>query len=357
MRPLSIIQTMLAGGATYDAIMPRLVTLFLVTAAVLASVPGWTGEERLQLLDGEARIEARPVMLDPADPARRRVGRLEFLNGVALTSPDPAFGGYSALVVRGRQVTLLSDGGNVVRFAWAYPGQPRQVFFANLPAGPGTGWDKSDRDSESLAIDPATGRSWIGFESSNTIMRFAPDLARGEGAARPAAMRDWPAGGGPESLVRLPDGRFLSIAETARPSARSWRGGGRGQARQGLIWRRDPVAPGAGPARFVYRTVGRFDVADAAALPDGRLLVLERGFDLPYRFHNRIVLVAAGMVRPGAIVKGRLVAALDAPLIHDNFEGIAATRERRDTIIWLVSDDNQTRLLQRTLLLRFRLRE
>ena len=42
------------------------------------------------------------------------------------------------------------------------------------------------------------------------------------------------------------------------------------------------------------------------------------------------------------------------PLIHDNFEGVAITREGRDTIVWLVSDDNQL-FLQRSLLLKFKL--
>jgi hypothetical protein len=51
-----------------------------------------------------------------------------------------------------------------------------------------------------------------------------------------------------------------------------------------------------------------------------------------------------------------LLAELDAPLVHDNFEGITATQEGADTVIWLVSDDNRTPVLQRTLLLRFRLR-
>ena len=45
---------------------------------------------------------------------------------------------------------------------------------------------------------------------------------------------------------------------------------------------------------------------------------------------------------------------LASPLIHENFEGIAATREGAATIIWIVSDDNQL-WLQRSLLLKFRL--
>jgi hypothetical protein len=337
--------------------MRRPVTLLLVTALVLAIVPGWTGEARLRLLGRRAEVKVRAVALDPADPARRRLGALDFLDGVELTSPDPAFGGFSALLVKGRRVTLLSDGGNIVAFTRGANGQVTTPVFANLPDGPGIGWDKADRDSESLAVDRATGRLWVGFEKYNMIMRFTPGFARSDGAVRPVAMRTWPDAGGPESLVRLPDGRFVSISESARPPAKSWGArGGRGQARQGLIWAGDPVDAGQQPSRFTYLAEGKFDVADAAALPDGRLLVLERAFDAPFRFHNRIVLVPAGAVRPGAVVKGALLAELDAPLVHDNFEGITASQEGADTVIWLVSDDNRTPVLQRTLLLRFRMR-
>lgn len=337
--------------------MRRPFTLVLVTVSVLALVPGWTGEERLALLGRAARMTATPVALDPANPARRRLGGLDFIDGYRLTSPDTAFGGYSALAVRGREVTLLSDGGNVVRFALGAGGRLSGLSFANLPAGPGTGWDKADRDSESLVVDPATGRSWIGFESFNAIYRFAPGFTRSEGAVRPRAMARWPSAGGPESLFRLPDGRFVSISESQRPSRRAWGpSGGRGQAREGLIWSGDPVESRMPPMRFAYVTRGSDSVADATVLPDGRLLVLERGFTPPFRFHNRIVLVPAGAVRPGAIVRGQVLASLDAPLIHDNFEGIAVSREGDDTIVWLVSDDNRTPIFQRTLLLRFRLR-
>ena len=56
------------------------------------------------------------------------------------------------------------------------------------------------------------------------------------------------------------------------------------------------------------------------------------------------------------MIRGRSIAALAPPLVHDNFEGMAITREGGATILWLVSDDNQS-MLQRTLLLKFALEE
>jgi hypothetical protein len=329
--------------------------VLFVILAVLLIVPGWSGEPRLALLGDRPQMIATRVALDPADPRRTRLGALTYLGGVALRSLDPAFGGYSALSVVGDRFTLLSDGGNVVAFTMAADWRPRALAFRNLPSGPGIGWDKRDRDTESMVVDSRTGRTWVGYENYNAIWRYAPGFAGAERWRTPRAMRDWPVNGGPESLARLPDGRFVTISETGHVPPRRWHGSRRERlrTRDALIFAGDPTLGGA-PAFFAYEPEGKFDPADAAALPNGDLLVLERDFRLPYRFHNRLALVPAAAIRPGGIARGRTLGYLDAPLIHDNFEGVAITREGGATIVWIVSDDNQS-LLQRTLLLKFRL--
>ena len=51
----------------------------------------------------------------------------------------------------------------------------------------------------------------------------------------------------------------------------------------------------------------------------------------------------------------REIARLAAPLVHDNFEGIATRRDGQGrTLVYLISDDN-FHILQRTLLLMFEL--
>jgi len=323
--------------------MRRLVRLLFVVVAVIAVVPGWTGETRLPLLGRDARVVATPVALDPADPGRRGVGRLVFLGGWHLTSPDRAFGGFSSIAVRGSRVTLLSDGGNLAGFTLGPDGAIVAPRFGRLAAGPGTGWEKRDRDAEAMAVGP-DGTRWVGFESLPSIFRYAPD-GRFEAAARPAAMRRWSVNGGIESLARLPDGRFVAIAEQSRR--------GEGRARPGLIFKRDPIA-GRAPDGFRYLPPPGSSPSDAAALPDGGLLVVNRRFRLPYHFSAELTLVPAGAIRPGATVRGAPVATLDTPVVHDNYEGVAVTRDGGDTIVWLVSDDNES-VLQRTLLLKFRL--
>ena len=324
------------------------VTALLVVVAVLAFVPGWSGEKRLDLFDRPFRLYAKRVPLDPANPARSRVGRLTFLGGVALAAGDPAFGGYSALAVEGDRFTLLSDGGTVLRFRMGTDWRPREATYANLPTGPSIGWQKQDRDSESLAIDPTTGRAWVGFERWNTIGRYAPGLARGERLAMPRAMDAWPDNGGPEAMVRLRDGRFMVISESGRP-----KGGPRG-GRDALVFAGDPTVRTRPAFRFVYRPPRHYDPSDVTELPDGRLLVLNRRFRLPFVWSVKLTIVERGAMRPGRQAIGREIATIAPPLTSDNYEGVAVTREGNATIVWLVSDDNQS-MLERTLLMKFRL--
>ena len=170
-------------------------------------------------------------------------------------------------------------------------------------------------------------------------------------------MAKWPANGGAEILARMPDGRFVVVSEVAHVAPAHWAGSdaGRLKTRDGLIFEGDPTTPGIRPVHFAYTPPRRFDTSDATALPNGDLLVLDRAFRLPYHFSAMVSRVRATEVRPGAVTHPERLALLDSPLLHDNFEGIATSREGDDTIVWIVSDDNQS-WLQRTLLLKFRLR-
>lgn len=324
--------------------MRRPATVLFMIAAVLLIVPGWSGDQRLALLGDRAEARATRVPLDPADPSRRRLGALTYMGGVRLDSADPAFGGFSSLSLAGDRLTLLSDGGNLVSFRIDPRGRIDRVRFAELPGGPGTGWDKRDRDSESHAVDPRTGRVWVGFERANAIWRYAPGFARAERAVRPAAMRRWKENGGPEAMVRLGDRRFVVIAEERT----------HGPGREALVFAGDPTLTGAPAFRFRYLPPPGFDVSDACQLPDGRLLVVNRWWGLPLRFVTALVVIDPAALRPGALVPGREIARLGAPLTHGNFEGCAAATEADRTVIWLVVD-NDRMPFRPSLLLKFRL--
>jgi len=322
------------------------VRVLLSILLVLLFVPGYAAMPPAPRLPASGRMTVRPVTLDAHDPARRQVGRLTFLGGIALASDAPAFGGFSSMRVAGDRFTLLSDGGTFITFRMDARWRIDRLRFGNLPDGPGTGWEKVDRDSESMAADPVTGRLWVGFEKYNAIWRYAPGLAAAEARARPQAMAHWPGNGGPESLVHLRDGHFVVLSETGR-----WP---HEKGRAALWLTRDPTIDPSTGFRFSYRPPRGYDPSDAAELPDGDLLVLNRRFALPYDFTAILTIVPRAAIAPGRTVKGVPVARFAAPLIHDNFEALAVTREGADTIVWIASDDNQS-MLQRSLLLKFRL--
>ena len=117
------------------------------------------------------------------------------------------------------------------------------------------------------------------------------------------------------------------------------------------------LIPGGSWSRFGYRPERDLSPAGAAGLPDGDLVVLERGFRLLLGFRVRIARVPAAQLREGAIAQGREVARLDGRFTIDNFEGIATrTGPRGETLLYVISDDNFN-IFQRTLLMVFALEE
>jgi len=306
----------------------------------------WSGTPERPMLGAVPDLTATPVPLDPGDPKHLKVGALTFIGGVRLTSKDLAFGGYSSMTIDHGLFTLLSDGGTVVRFRLDDRFRLSAPGFGDLPVGPGTGWNKADRDSESMTLDPATGRAWVGYERVNQIWRYSPGLTLPATTVAPQPMADWSENGGAESMVRLHDGRFLVIAETSRrlPS----------QARSALIFDRDPVEKPLKGSEFGYLPPDGYDPSDATELPDGRVLILNRKLALPFSWSAVLTLIDPRDIRPGVTIRGREIARLAPPLTVDNFEGLAITREHGATMLWMVSDDNLL-ILQQTLLMKFRL--
>ncbi|MGJ3629205.1 esterase-like activity of phytase family protein [Sphingomonas sp. MMS24-JH45] len=234
-------------------------------------MPPWNGEPRLPLLGDRVAVQASGWRPKGGWPAR--IGSLTPLGALRLSARDPAFGasprwsrtGRADAAGRRRHVRADRD-----------PGLDADHIGKRQPArGCGTGWQKSDRDSELLAIDPATGRLWVGFERANAIWRFAPGFARWQRRATPRAMRRWGQNSGAESLVRLHDGRFLVIPEGS---------GRRNEPRRALLFAGDPTASRARAAAFRYRPPPGYAPSDAAVLPGGDVLVLNRRFRLPLVF-------------------------------------------------------------------------
>ena len=310
--------------------------------AVLLIVPRYSGDERLPLIGATPAIDAK--IYTPRGGWPTRIGALEPIGALTVSSHDAAFGGFSAIALRQGRAILLSDGGNIASFA-IRRGRIEQPRGTVLPDGPGTGWDRRDRDSESLALDQVRGTAWVGYENDDQIWRYAPGFARAQGAARPRSMRAWVNNQGAESLVRLRDGRFIAIAER-KPTRR---------LRYAVLFSGDPTARATRAAEFMFRPPDDYDPSDATELPNGDVLVLTRRFQYPFRFTAKLVRVPRTAIRAGNVARGEVIATLAPPVMGENCEGIAATREHGRTIIWLVTD-NDVMPWRPTYLMKFRLR-
>lgn len=293
----------------------------------------------------EGRLVATPVPLSTRDPGLRMVGALRYRRGWAFASDAPRFGAISAMHVADGRVIAVNDAGDILSFA--LPGAPGagRVSITALPVPVGDPAYKFNRDIEALVV--AGDTAWAGYERNNVVARYRLAHWRLAGFERPDAMRRWPTNAGSEAMVRLPDGRFLVFGEgRAGDSAHS----------PVLMFGGDPSRPETPVAVGRYRRPDGYRITDAALLPDGRLLLLNRRMDLLSGVTAKLVIADMPAFRAGVTIMGREIATLASPLTVDNMEALSVAREDGHTIVRIASDDNFLKI-QRTLLLEFELGE
>jgi hypothetical protein len=300
-------------------------------------------------------IRAEPIAaFDQHDPSRQRFGQLEFRGGLTLTSSYREFGGLSAIrmAADGAHFISLSDHGRWFAGRLTYDGA-RPVGIADAVMAPILGPDGQAlaahgwHDTESIADDDGT--LYVGIEGVNQIVRFdfGKDglLARGHPILVPPGVRTLPANKGLEALVFVPKnqpmgGTLIAISE-------------RGLDRAGNL--RAFLIGGPTPGTFAVKRIEQFDISDAALLPSGDLLILERSLSWPEGLLVQIRRIRIGDVKPGAVVDGPAIFAADLRFEIDNMEGLAVHQTPTgETVLTLVSDDNFS-ALQRTELLQFTL--
>jgi len=113
---------------------------------------------------------------------------------------------------------------------------------------------------------------------------------------------------------------------------------------------------GPAPGNFTVKRSEQFDISDAALLPSGDLLILERSLSWPEGLLVQIRRIPIEDVRPGAVVDGPVLFEADLRFEIDNMEGLAVHQTPAgEIVLTLISDDNFFPALQRTELLQFTL--
>ncbi len=307
-------------------------------------------------------LKATPVPLSHRDKAVTTVGRLTYLGGLHLSSPDKKFGGISGFVVSpdGEKLLGVSDQGYWFLADLDYDGS-RLATVSQAKMTPLTDTEGKyiygpDRDAEAVTLVDGSGfvvsfegnhRFWyyqaanqLDFESilqSNAqTLTFAPDLS--------PVLSVLPDNFGIEALTTLQDGRMLAISESGEDHR------ARGLTRSWIIGRGEALP-------LAYKFQDRFRPTDMATLPNGDVLVLERHFSLAKGMASRLRLIKAADIYERAVLKGEVIAEMAFPYNLDNMEALAVRQnDKGETLIYMMSDDNYNPL-QRTLLMMFRLED
>lgn len=306
----------------------------------------------------EALVTASPVTSFKDAQVGQTVDRLIFRGGVTLTSPDDTFGGLSGLTMTGpnHQALFVTDRGNFVTGHLVYDDSDTLFGFIGVTIEPMRN-SKGDvlprqyaKDAESVDTiwrdDQAVGVR-VGFEHLTRVADFTLTNGLAGGPAREVAIPDWLADARTnetlESLCIAPAaspvaGSTLLIAEEVLDE--------NGNHRAELLGQNDK-----GPLSYTNSPV--VNPTECAFLPNGDLLVLERGISM-LSFVMNLRRVPASEVRPGNLMVGELLLSAAGGSI-DNMESMTVHTAPDGELRVLIGSDNNFNDWQRSLLLEFAL--
>lgn len=288
----------------------------------------------------------------------QRVQGLIWRGGIEMQSQTDTFGGLSGLGVTGPdgRLVMVSDRGNFVSGQLLYDEAARPMGLIGVKVEPiqnskGTELPRAyTRDAEALAVINREGKPSavrVGFENLTRVADFTLVGGIPQGAAREVTIPKWLSDTRTnetlEAVCIAPDtspiaGSTLLLTEGIIDDD--------GQHSAYLLGQNDK-----GPLSYI--SGDGTNPTDCAFMPNGDLLVLERGVAL-LAFQMRLVRIPAAEVKAGAHMKGEV-------LLHaaggdiDNMEALAVhAAPDGSTRITLVSDNNFNDW-ERNLLLEFSL--
>ncbi|MBX4959832.1 esterase-like activity of phytase family protein [Rhizobium lentis] len=311
--------------------------------------PSWAGNE--------VPVISRQITDFRIGFSETKFGSLEFLGGLEMVSSRALFGSLSAIRFRQDQkhfVVVLDTGqwltGNIERDAKGRLSRLSGVEITPMKNRAGRSLEgKGYMDAEGLALDG--DRILVSFEQAHRV-----DVYPDQGFEQSRAIATLPI------LIprdMLSDNRGIETI-TVAPASSPLQGGVVIVSERGLDSEGNRIAAILnGPLKglFSIKRDGSFDVTDGAFLPDGDLLLLERRFNMAEGIGMRLRRIKGADIGPGAVVAGDLLLEGNFNTQIDNMEGLDAFQAADGTThIILVSDDNHS-ILQRNLMLEFRLDE
>ena len=198
-------------------------------------------------------------------------------------------------------------------------------------------WVRPSRESqnnpEALALD-RDGTILVGFEGDHRVQRHQNAVDRPSVLPVPTALRSAFRNRGIETLVVLPDGRYLALSEGGTDKVACGAGCSMPMTRIGR--------PSSIPKRWKTALLG----GPAAAVLDDRLLVVERWWDGAFGIRTRLMQLALTSIEPGAQLMPILLFET-TPLAgaFGNVEGLTTLKDRDQWLVVLVTDNQEIALL------------
>ncbi|MEC9368644.1 MAG: esterase-like activity of phytase family protein, partial [Pseudomonadota bacterium] len=306
-------------------------------------------------------VTAKPIPFEDGKPVGNRFGKLQWLGTLELSSQSPYFGGYSGIAVSadGSEFIAVSDIGHWLR-GRIVSEAGRLAGVAELRQGPlldAAGKplvDKSSSDAEGITSavpGQIEGDTYISFERKHRIAAVTVGKD-GPGPATRLVVT-------PQELTKASPNEGLEAVTVMRAGAD-----------KGLVLAfTERLLDGNGdhvgwmlgeaePRRLLLKRLDDFDVTDAAALPDGGAVFLERCFPCPILSQMRLRRVSAAEIASTGPMSGETLLLAGQVFEIDNMEGLAVhVDDQGRVILTVISDDNFNRRFQRTLLMRFRIDE
>ena len=305
-------------------------------------------------------IQASPVSFSPLETGRTSFGKLKWRGGLELRAENENFGGFSGLVLNrdGSKMIAVTDRGwwlhaNLIYQDGRLAGVGRGSMNELLKPSGKPYKSKKSRDSESIiSYTPGDlSRLIVSFERRHRLVQYRASnnglTGRGRKLYALKSFKTLRYNKGLEAIARFPagtyaGGRIIAIAERSLDH--------RGNH---LAW----LMHGKSVKRLTVKRREEFEITDAAAMPGGDLIILERSITLLGGPRFSLRRIKAKTIRPGAVLDGEVIIEADLRHTIDNMEGLALHRHDNGELrLTLISDDNFS-VIQRTLILQFALTE
>lgn len=296
-----------------------------------------------------------PLILNPEKPDQKQFGDLTYLWGYELELDHPDFGGLSSMTVFPRRhevaplvFKLLNDRGKNMTLTLTESGNSHDITISHfIPITPCYRGQKV-LDSEALALFKKQDGSvipFVSFERDHCVTR------NGQTMALPQEFKDMAFNGGIEAMTIHPDGRLVMLSEEPLEGAKHH-----------SLWistlTANAIVKSSDYERLLYQAPEGFSPTDMAALNDGSLLIIHRRWR-PTEGTNIIVShLKAGYANSetrSAVQKPDMIAHFTPDMSVDNMEGLTATEHADGSVtLYMISDDNFNRNVQKNLMLAFR---